>query len=70
MGGRAHDRLGAPLTRQVVGVGGGGSNAVNRMIAAELQGIEFWVLNTDAQVWAGEPLLFRMRSRRWAWARD
>ncbi|KAK2080059.1 Cell division protein FtsZ [Prototheca wickerhamii] len=35
---------------KVVGVGGGGSNAVNRMIAAELQGIEFWVLNTDAQI--------------------
>lgn len=70
MGGRAHDRLGPTLTRQVVGVGGGGSNAVNRMIAAELQGIEFWVLNTDAQVWAGEPLLLRMRSRRWVRDQD
>ncbi len=34
---------------EVIGVGGGGSNAVNRMIAAEMQGIGFWVLNTDAQ---------------------
>lgn len=38
---------------QVVGVGGGGSNAVNRMLQSELQGVDFWVLNTDAQVRAG-----------------
>jgi cell division protein FtsZ len=35
---------------KVVGVGGGGSNAVNRMIASNLQGIDFWVMNTDSQV--------------------
>ena len=34
---------------KVVGVGGGGGNAVNRMIAASLQGVEFWVVNTDLQ---------------------
>ena len=34
---------------KVVGVGGGGSNAVNRMIAAGLQGIDFCAVNTDAQ---------------------
>jgi cell division protein FtsZ len=34
---------------KVVGVGGGGSNAVNRMIAAGLGGVEFLVANTDAQ---------------------
>ncbi|NLY56470.1 MAG: cell division protein FtsZ [Firmicutes bacterium] len=34
---------------KVVGVGGGGSNAVNRMIAANLKGVEFIALNTDAQ---------------------
>ena len=33
----------------VVGVGGGGSNAVNRMIESEVQGVEFIVANTDAQ---------------------
>ena len=33
----------------VVGVGGGGSNAVNNMIRTELQGVEFLVCNTDAQ---------------------
>jgi cell division protein FtsZ len=34
---------------KVVGVGGGGSNAVNRMIAAGLGGVEFLVANTDVQ---------------------
>ena len=33
----------------VIGVGGGGTNAVNNMIAAELKGVEFVVANTDAQ---------------------
>jgi cell division protein FtsZ len=34
---------------RVIGVGGGGSNAVNRMIRAELMGVEFIACNTDAQ---------------------
>lgn len=34
---------------KVIGVGGGGCNAVNRMIDSGLSGIEFWTLNTDAQ---------------------
>jgi cell division protein FtsZ len=34
---------------KVVGCGGAGSNAVNRMIAAGLNGVEFWSCNTDAQ---------------------
>jgi cell division protein FtsZ len=34
---------------KVVGVGGGGSNAVNRMIAEGIQGVEFISVNTDAQ---------------------
>jgi cell division protein FtsZ len=33
----------------VVGVGGGGVNAVNRMIEADITGVEFMALNTDAQ---------------------
>ena len=35
---------------KVVGVGGGGCNAVNRMIKAGIQGVEFIAVNTDAQV--------------------
>lgn len=34
---------------KVIGVGGGGGNAVNRMISANLEGIEFIAANTDAQ---------------------
>ena len=34
---------------KVVGIGGGGSNAVNRMIEEGLAGIEFVAVNTDAQ---------------------
>ena len=34
---------------EVIGVGGGGSNAVNRMIDSNLQGVGYRVLNTDAQ---------------------
>lgn len=34
---------------RVVGVGGGGSNAVNRMIEEDLPGVEFVAINTDAQ---------------------
>jgi len=37
---------------KVVGVGGGGSNAVNRMIHAGLRGVEFIAINTDAQALA------------------
>lgn len=35
---------------KVIGVGGAGNNAVNRMIEAGVQGVEFYVANTDAQV--------------------
>lgn len=38
---------------KVVGVGGGGNNAVNRMIDAGLRGVEFIAVNTDAQALAG-----------------
>src|SRR6476659_9404530 len=34
---------------KVIGVGGGGSNAVNRMVAAGLEGVEFLIANTDNQ---------------------
>src|SRR4029077_1319328 len=34
---------------KVVGVGGGGSNAVNRMIRSKLRGVEFIAVNTDLQ---------------------
>lgn len=35
---------------KVIGAGGGGGNAVNRMIKAGLTGVDFWAMNTDSQV--------------------
>jgi cell division protein FtsZ len=55
--GRATEETAMPLRSdsenfaliRVIGVGGGGSNAVNRMIRAEMMGVEFIACNTDAQ---------------------
>jgi cell division protein FtsZ len=46
------DKLNNVANIKVVGVGGGGSNAVNRMIENGLTGVEFWTINTDAQALA------------------
>jgi cell division protein FtsZ len=43
------DELRAGAKIRVIGVGGGGGNAVNRMIAAGVTGVDFLVANTDAQ---------------------
>jgi len=43
------DEATAPARIKVFGVGGGGCNSVNRMIAAGLNGVEFVAANTDAQ---------------------
>src|SRR5205085_603134 len=40
--------VGTPVIR-VVGVGGAGVNAINRMIEAEIEGVEFLAINTDLQ---------------------
>ncbi len=45
----------------VIGVGGAGCNAVNNMIAAGLQGVEFVVANTDAQSLAGSSAEHRVQ---------
>ncbi|EOA27021.1 hypothetical protein CARUB_v10023118mg [Capsella rubella] len=42
---------------KVIGVGGGGSNAVNRMIESEMSGVEFWIVNTDIQAMRMSPVL-------------
>ncbi|MHB0856694.1 MAG: cell division protein FtsZ [Anaerolineae bacterium] len=46
---------------KVVGVGGGGSNAVDRMIEVGVQGVEFVTLNTDAQALGRSSAPVRMR---------
>ena len=44
-----NDYDGVEVTIKVIGVGGGGGNAVNRMIEGGMQGVEFISINTDAQ---------------------
>ncbi|XP_028127063.1 cell division protein FtsZ homolog 2-1, chloroplastic-like [Camellia sinensis] len=41
---------------KVIGVGGGGSNAVNRMIESAMKGVEFWIVNTDVQAMRMSPV--------------
>ena len=41
---------------KVIGVGGGGCNAVNHMLEAGIQGVEFFVCNTDAQALVDSPV--------------
>ena len=43
------DDVVATTNIKVVGAGGGGGNAVNRMVVAGLKGVEFISMNTDAQ---------------------
>src|SRR3954462_10389484 len=44
-----HDDVTNNAKIKVIGVGGGGGNAINRMIDAEVEGVEFLVANTDLQ---------------------
>jgi cell division protein FtsZ len=51
----------APKTKiRVIGVGGGGCNAVARMLKEGMTGVEFCVLNTDAQALAASPVAARL----------
>ena len=45
-----HDEMGtSKVAIKVIGVGGGGNNAVNRMISSNVKGVEFVTINTDRQ---------------------
>ena len=46
---------------RVVGVGGGGSNAVNRMIRSNLKGVEFIAINTDHQALSSSSAHLKIR---------
>ncbi|KAM0044759.1 putative tubulin GTPase [Helianthus debilis subsp. tardiflorus] len=46
---------------KVIGIGGGGSNAVNRMIESEMKGVEFWIVNTDVQAMRMSPVFPEQR---------
>ena len=45
-----NDKFNQKPTIKVIGVGGGGGSAINRMIENDVQGVEFVAMNTDAQV--------------------
>ena len=61
----------SPTIIKVVGVGGGGMNAVNRMIDGDLRGVEFIAMNTDEQVLrkssADDQLHLGQRTTRGIW---
>jgi cell division protein FtsZ len=46
---------------KVVGIGGGGSNAVGRMVASGMNGVEFIVVNTDAQALRHSPVEMKLQ---------
>lgn len=52
----SHHKDDKAATIKVVGVGGGGSNAVNRMIESSMDGVEFWIVNTDVQAMRMSPV--------------
>ena len=60
-------------TIKVIGVGGGGNNAVNRMIEHGVQGVEFIAVNTDAQALNLSKAEIKMQiggkltQRTWCW---
>src|SRR5512135_526745 len=41
---------------KVIGIGGGGSNAVSRMVTSTMNGVEFIVVNTDSQALRHSPV--------------
>jgi cell division protein FtsZ len=46
---------------KVIGVGGGGSNAVNRMVTSSMTGVEFIVVNTDVQALRNSPVEIKLQ---------
>ena len=55
------EKKGSPALLKVIGVGGGGSNAVNRMIQAGLADVDFWITNTDVQALERSPQMNRLQ---------
>ena len=50
---------------KVIGVGGGGNNAVNRMVEEGVAGVEFYVANTDLQVLKRSPVTNKIELGRY-----
>ena len=54
-----------PAKIKVIGMGGGGCNAITRMVRDEIRGVEFIAMNTDAQALAitEAPIRFQLGER-------
>jgi cell division protein FtsZ len=55
------EQTGLSARIKVIGVGGGGGNAVNTMISSKLSGVDFVVANTDAQSLARSQALIKLQ---------
>ena len=56
-----HDETRRSARIKVIGVGGGGNNAINRMIAANVEGVEFIAANTDVQALEGSNAAIKLQ---------
>jgi cell division protein FtsZ len=56
-----NEEANAPAKIKVIGIGGGGSNAINSMIQAHVEGVEFIVANTDMQALSSSPAPTRIQ---------
>ena len=61
----AEQEVTTPTRIRVIGVGGGGSNAVNRMMEEGMNGVEFHIVNTDTQALRLEQRKKGVYERRW-----
>jgi hypothetical protein len=61
-----HDETPRGARIKVIGVGGGGGNAVNRMIQARMEGVEFIAANTDVQALKSCPASAPAPTLTWA----
>ena len=59
--GSAGQNLNGEAKIKVIGCGGGGGNAINRMITSGLNGVEFWAVNTDSQALASHTSLNKVQ---------
>jgi cell division protein FtsZ len=61
MGFRFEEEPEGPAKIKVIGIGGGGSNAVSRMATSNFEGVEFVVINTDAQALISSPVSSKLQ---------
>ena len=61
---------------KVIGVGGGGSNAINHMFSQGIKGVDFVICNTDSQALENSPVPIKIQlgmslnRRTWCWSKS